>query len=470
MLNPLEWLPSFLGVAGGTAVAANRMRGKMKDELEKQPNPLPAPEERKEVIFDNISNLLKNTNVRFTPISVILTDKRGRTVYMLPTEEFSPEDYAAYMNKDEQHFQELFGRRALLSVQAAELAFTRDMLSNFGSIQADPSKLASFSYEFDSTPIPSEVWRGNYKTASIFSLFGSSKPKNLGFSGIPLEVQYTPDAVLFFSGETTLGYIPYTQMGEKTRAEFRAKNNPYFRELFRNLLDDANAKIASLFSPFEKSASIVKENFKNPVATKEWLDTNIHEWSDFSPEVLMEVIADELELGEVPPLLESTILALGSIVNEETYREDPVVLEKLLNVFGGNVVDFTHPQPIDSIVTLAKGLYYLDVLTEDKLDLNDKCLQTLGDFLFSCGYCINPFNDMFVEEDNEFLKKYLTQLWLPAVDDVVAVQEAVRLTFTDPSQFEESLKKLSPEGKYLLKSCLGNYKAIRKVVAECKKG
>lgn len=467
MINPLDWLPTFLGVAGGTALATKRVRNSQKNEAEAFPTPMPAPKDRKEVIFNNINDLLGKTHVRFTPISVILTDDKGRTVYTLPLEELSEKDMNAYLNRNVKYFQTLFGKRALMSVQAAELAFTKDLLTNFSNPGGfDASKLAEVDYGFDKTHIPLDVYRENDKCASIFSLFSPAKKAELGFGGLPLEVRYTPDAVIFFSGETTLGYIPYAQMGEKTRTEFRAKNNYYFRDLFRNMLDDASAKFAAAFDPFHKIASVVSENTRSPLVFKRWLDKTVHEWFEFSPDVLAEVVAEEMGLSALSPQHESIMLALGALMNDDTYKEDPIVLEKILNAFGGNVVDFSIPQPIDNIRILTKGLFYLDKLTEGKLDLMDVCLQTLGDFLFSCGLCINPFDDMFVPEDNEFMKKYLAELWRPAVDDVEAVQQAIRLAIADPSSFEESIRKLSSEGKYLLKSCLGNYKAIRKVIPQ----
>ena len=429
-----------------------------------EPIPLPAQPKMPEYAdpgvvrsyYTDVRDLMSNSRIVFTPLGVLLADLSGTTLYSIPQGDMTTADLQAFADRNSGYFGRVFAQRIAMSLQAAQTALLSRAMSAAGFPEGgmvgtakqsaahpewckEAAAQVSPDVYMDTGHCPHYYW----DKLAFLPLTATMLPADS--IARDCRVTFLPDRVLFAYGRLTLGTLTLTAMTEPQLEAFNRRDADYFRTWFVG-----NSQGALKFA----SESPVTENVPaDPKALSDWLDSFLTNWHELDPEVLTDSVAERLGAAELDPVLESKILALCGVRNSDRFETDRVTLEKTLNAFNGNAVDFRIDQPIDTPLEIRDAFRALVAVAGRPLRLSPECADYVADLLFDVGAGLSPLTKEL--ENNDTVNACLRDDWLPAVADVELVQTIARAA-VDPADVnaDAAVAVLSPEGRELLRNTL----------------
>lgn len=266
---------SVLGAMAGGYVA-NRIQNKaMAERAEADQERLRQQHTIENGYYSQVSNVLANLKIVFTPINVIYS-VGGQVFEILSVNEMTPDMKRAFLQQDAGYFRDLLVNKMNMELQLAEQAFSRMLLSNQGVNQASFQEQQAALLDIDEDTfgllktaaeqtdiilhIPvnfdalrpfdhSQLFfnpREFSKVAGIFDYFSHKDDDVLTMDDLEKQVNvgFLPDRVVFLHNGQLLEQLPVLFMNQEGYDAFRRQDKQFFLNFFKHKAHDIAAGVA----------------------------------------------------------------------------------------------------------------------------------------------------------------------------------------------------------------------------------
>lgn len=184
-------------MAPSTVIGAATLNGMVQTSRQHKEKVRAAQEARQAASYSNVSNVMANSRVVFTPMSVVLVGHDGLNLYHIGTAEMDSQDMAAFVARNSAYFAELFAKRIAMGIMATQARIAQSMgaFTPTASIREGLEKVgADVSADLETDHVPLH----HYK----YALFGAPSPTD---PSRPVKATFLPDRVLFSYGNVKIG-------------------------------------------------------------------------------------------------------------------------------------------------------------------------------------------------------------------------------------------------------------------------
>lgn len=405
-------IPSLVGAVAGSATSKNIGDKHMAIAINEMKNKGLSNDH-----YSNISNLLDDLKVVFTPINVIYS-VRGQTFDIIGREEMNEEMARAFRKRDGEYYKNLLLNKMNMEMQMAERIFSRRMVENAINKQANfltvalanmdetgldkmanyaiqslervPDGSNSIKFEVNLDSLKNEGSYASLPFAKVASFKKGSEMITREDFARKIKVGFMPDRVVFMYGDTLIEQMSLTQMNEKGYEAFKNRDKKMFIDFFLSEVDK-----------YTNADNLEKEASFNGVTNRE-LDANFkieeNEISKVAAD-LREVVGDATNQEWLETL--TSDLPSGNIFVENNVN--PIIYDAFLDA---NIGKDWHENTIESTMKFIEENYIDNQAIPDAVFNKLLLINTIQSedntvFLtpFTFEKMVRSFNDMSLEMD-----------------------------------------------------------------------